>query len=153
MTVGTQKLVLASTSPRRAELLRQLGLAFVVEAVDVDESVRVGEAAVTYTQRLARSKAGACQANLDAAAVIIAADTAVVANSQILGKPSDRLEAMRMLSSLAGGRHQVITSFAVRCGDREIWQSCITDVWMAQLSELPLSTALESMVALPPASR
>jgi septum formation protein len=106
------RLFLASTSPRRRELLAQLGLEFSVLRVDIDESRRDGEAPADYVVRLAREKA---VAGLAAAGegVVVAADTTVVLGDDILGKPASQEEAMAMWSRLAGCEHRVLTGVAV----------------------------------------
>ena len=107
-------LLLASRSPRRAELLRTLGVAFRVIDVEVDETTRVGEAPVDYVRRLARDKAVAGQAVAgDASLPVLAADTTVVLDGAILGKPLDDADARAMLARLAGRTHEVLTGVAV----------------------------------------
>jgi septum formation protein len=107
-------LLLASRSPRRAELLRTLGVAFRVIDVEVDETTRVGEAPVDYVRRLARDKARAGQAVAgDASLPVLAADTTVVLDGAILGKPLDDADARAMLARLAGRTHEVLTGVAV----------------------------------------
>jgi septum formation protein len=111
-------LILASASPRRRELLTQAGLAFTVEAADIDESPLAGEAAAAYVQRLATEKAQAVCArhrrSQHGPLTILAADTAVVLpeDGTILGKPADLRDAARMLSLLAGRTHAVMTGVA-----------------------------------------
>lgn len=107
-------LVLASASPRRRELLATLGRPFTVQAADLDESLRPGEAPDAYGARLALAKAGAVAAGLGAAAAtVVGADTLVVLEGAILGKPADEAEATAMLRRLRGRAHQVITALAV----------------------------------------
>lgn len=108
----TPPLYLASTSPRRRELLAQLGLVFTVLEVVVDESTRPGEAPADYVRRLAREKAVAGLAQVGTG-VVIAADTSVVAGDAVLGKPASREEAMAMWARLAGREHEVLTGVAV----------------------------------------
>lgn len=108
-------LVLASASPRRAELLARLALPHVVDPADVDEAVRPGEAPVPYVRRLAEAKARAVAAR-HPGAVVLAADTTVVLDGAILGKPADAAEAAAMLGRLAGRAHRVATAVAV-CRD------------------------------------
>ena len=105
-------LFLASTSPRRRELLQQIGLAFSVLNVDVDESVREGERPGDYVVRLAREKAAAGLAGLNEG-VVVAADTSVVLDDQVLGKPASEVDAMVMWERLSGRMHQVLTGVAV----------------------------------------
>jgi len=105
-------LFLASTSPRRRELLQQLGLTFSVLRVDVDESAKVGERPTEYVLRLAREKALAGLAQITAG-VIVAADTSVVIDDDVLGKPASEAEAVAMWQRLSGRTHQVLTGVAV----------------------------------------
>lgn len=108
-------LYLASTSPRRRELLAQLGLDFHVLKVDIDESVRPGEDAAAYVRRLAREKAAAGLAQAGDG-VVVAADTSVVLDGDVLGKPASEAEALAMWRRLSGRGHEVLTGLAV--GDR-----------------------------------
>jgi septum formation protein len=105
-------LVLASGSPRRADVLRQLGLAPVVRTSEVDETPLPGEAPAAQVERLARSKATAVAADFPGA-VVVGGDTVVVDGDRILGKPSDAAEAVRMLVSLSGRTHAVLSGVAV----------------------------------------
>lgn len=104
------KLVLASASPRRRELLNQVGLAHLVKAQDVDESVVPGESPEAYVTRVALKKARACPRQPHE--VVLAADTTVVADGRILGKPVDLAEARDMLRRLSGTRHTVLSAVA-----------------------------------------
>lgn len=106
-------LVLASASPRRRELLRWLGVQFRVDAVDVDERPRAGEAADAIVHRLARTKAEAGAARAPGS-WILAADTLVELDGAVLGKPRDRDDAVSMLTRLSGREHRVYTGFALR---------------------------------------
>lgn len=103
-------LVLASGSPRRRELLGRLGIVPLVEPADLDESVRPGEQPAAYVERLAREKAATA---LRPGVVVIAADTAVVRDGEILGKPTDRSDTIRMLTSMAGRSHHAVSGVAV----------------------------------------
>ncbi|PTQ71815.1 nucleoside triphosphate pyrophosphatase [Pseudomonas sp. GV071] len=113
-------LYLASGSPRRRELLTQIGVAFSTLAAPIDESVLSGEAADLYVQRLALAKAQTGLATLSnpADAVVLGADTAVVVDGQILGKPVDQADALAMLQLLSGREHQVLTAVALANGQR-----------------------------------
>ncbi|MCR9278452.1 MAG: Maf family protein [Pseudomonadaceae bacterium] len=106
------KLVLASASPRRRELLDQVGLAHAVKPQDVDESVLPGETPEDYVLRVASKKADACPRQPDE--VVLAADTTVVADGQILGKPADHARAREMLLRLSGTSHVVLSAVAAR---------------------------------------
>ncbi len=105
--------VLASASPRRKQLLELLGLAFDVVATGVDETWRPGEAPEVHSERLAREKAAAAARN---GAAVIGADTNVVVDGEILGKPRDADEATVMLRRLSGRQHEVFTGVAVAYG-------------------------------------
>jgi len=106
------KIVLASASPRRAEILRTVGRPFETLPVDIDESRRAGEGAVDYVERLAREKAEAA-AQQTQGQIIVAADTTVVIDDHILEKPVDEPEAKRMLRLLNNRWHQVLTGIAI----------------------------------------
>lgn len=107
--MGQTRLVLASGSPRRRELLASLGLSFDVEVAGVDETARPGEAPRDYVLRVAREKAAAVAGRLPQA-LVLAADTTVALGAQILGKPADAAEAAQLLRQLSGRRHAVFTA-------------------------------------------
>ena len=125
-------LVLASRSPRRAELLTAAGISFVVRTADIDETPRADENPTEYVMRLAIEKAHAVPRA--AGEVVLAADTTVVLDSAIMGKPEDSVEATRMLTALSGLRHEVITGVCVLDDEREISDFARTSVWFAPLS-------------------
>ena len=106
------RLVLASASPRRSELLRNAGIAFAVHPPQVDETRRKQESPIKYAQRVARDKARAVSKQ-DPDAIVLGADTIVVVGREILGKPRDRADAARMLRRLSGRAHKVITAVAL----------------------------------------
>ena len=109
------RVILASASPRRRDLLTMIGIAHEVIPADVDETYRAGEVPREHAERLAREKASALAARAPEA-VIIAADTIVVVDGDVLGKPQDADEAVRMLRRLAGRAHTVFTAVAVARG-------------------------------------
>lgn len=111
------RLVLASASPRRHELLARLRLTFDVVAADVDETPRGGESPIEYVRRVALAKSDAV--GRPAGAVFVAADTTIELDGAILGKPRDRDDAVAMLLRLAGRRHEVHTAVVVRYDDGE----------------------------------
>lgn len=116
------RLVLASASPRRAELLRAAGFVFEVRAVEIDERARPGELPDAYVLRLASEKSAAAHPSgtLGPDAVLtLGADTAVVVDGDILGKPTDDAEAAGMLQRLSGRTHEVLTGVSVRWAERE----------------------------------
>ena len=125
-------LVLASQSPRRAEILRQAGIPFAVRAAPVDETLGPGEAPEDYVRRLAEAKALAVPAS--AGEIILGADTTVVVNGEVLAKPEDAADARRMLALLSGQRHEVMTGICLRRGAERICDYEVTAVWFAPLS-------------------
>lgn len=126
-------LVLASASPRRRELLARLGVRFTVRAADIDETPRLGEAPGVYVLRLAQEKA---RAAAQPGELVLAADTTVVVDGEILGKPEDDADAVRMLRLLSGREHEVLTGVAVVELETERMVSAVerTAVRMAPLS-------------------
>lgn len=110
-------LILASASPRRRQLLEMLGLEFRVIVPDVDETRSTGEPPERYVVRVARDKAGAVAAR-EPDAVVLAADTTVVLDAEVLGKPAGPAEARAMLRALAGRTHRVMTGVAAAAGGR-----------------------------------
>jgi septum formation protein len=127
-------IVLASASPRRQELLRKAGIPFEVQPADVPEDPLPGESAQACAERLAREKAlvVAGQRPHDC---VLGADTVVVVDGQILGKPSDAAAAARMLRLLSGREHQVITGVCLVVSGRWSVASEITSVTMSEISE------------------
>ncbi len=101
-------LILASTSPRRSELLKNAGIEFTVKAADIAEIAKPGEAPEVFARRLAREKASAVWQNA-AHGFVLAADTIVITGDEVLGKPKDAADAVRMLRKLSGEVHEVLT--------------------------------------------
>lgn len=115
-------LVLASGSPRRKELLEEAGLSFTVHSEPIDESRKDQERPDEMALRLARSKARVVARTLSEPSVVLGADTLVVVDGDILGKPKDEAEATNMLLRLSGRQHEVITGVAVtRAPEAEVW--------------------------------
>ncbi len=139
------RLVLASASPRRKMLLEQIGLSFVVEPSDVSEDVAGLTDPVQICRRLASDKARAVGSRIGQG-LVLGADTIVVLGNQILGKPSDRQEAIEMLSSLAGRAHQVFTGLAVvdASSGAETVDHEVTDVWMRELTRRQVEAYVDS---------
>jgi septum formation protein len=142
------RLILASASPRRAELLRAAGFEFETLVADVDERVRADETASRYVRRLAAEKSAASASTVsgfiatdpDAPPeggryVVLAADTTVVVDGRILGKPDDDADAARMIRALAGRAHEVMTGVSVRCNAREAGRVETTTVFFAPMSD------------------
>ena len=156
-----KRLYLASKSPRRAEILKNLGLAFTVIAPDIDESVKQHEAPCEYVLRLSVEKALAAMHLLEVElsdqqltasepseklhqCVVLAADTSVCVDDEILGKPRDANHASAMLLSLAGHSHMVHTGVAV-AADGQIYQAISsTRVWMKSLTDQEIVTYVAS---------
>ncbi|MBL4820715.1 MAG: septum formation inhibitor Maf [Gammaproteobacteria bacterium] len=114
------ELLLASASPRRQELLRQIGVRFRIVNHGIDESRLDGEAPRNFVRRMAREKAhSALSATAaDRQPIVLGADTIVVCDDQVLGKPGDRTDAVRMLTVLSGREHRVFSAVAVAAGER-----------------------------------
>ena len=111
-------IILASASPRRQQLLRQMGLTFSVEVANVEEKISVRDQPRDAVMRLSAQKAFAVATAHSMDDIIIAADTIVALNGRILGKPSDAADAKRMLRMLSGKTHHVLTAFTVIRGDQ-----------------------------------
>ncbi len=127
------RLLLASRSPRRAALLRQVGLAFETVPADVDETPGPGEAARAYVRRLALAKARA-PAAAGADRLVLGADTVVVVGGRMLGKPAGRESALEMLQALSGKWHEVHSAVAVAGAGREAVAGSVTRVRMRPLT-------------------
>lgn len=129
-------LVLASASPRRAELLTAAGYGFTVSPADIDETELPGETPEAYVLRVARAKARTvAKACRGSAGVVLAADTTVVAGGEILAKPADESDAIRMLNMLSGVVHEVLTGVVVIEGDRELAEVARTRVRLLPLTD------------------
>lgn len=121
--------ILASASPRRSELLTSAGFRFSIEPADVDESPLAGENPELYVLRVARDKARTvAQRCRESVAVVLAADTTVAVGGEILAKPENDLDAIRMLRMLSGVVHDVFTGVVVRAGERELSEVARTRV-------------------------
>lgn len=115
-------LVLASASPRRVELLQQLGVEFVVRPADVPEERQAGEAPEAYGLRVATEKAREARRHLPAGTLVLGADTEVLLDGRILGKPRDQAHAGELLRSLSGRSHEVLSA-VVLLRDAEVWSA------------------------------
>ncbi len=145
--MARQMIYLASRSPRRRELLKQVGITFEImllredarRGADVDEQPQPAEKPEAYASRLARSKAELAATYMGRRALpgrpVLAADTTVVSDHQIIGKPSDRADAERILKRLSGRQHEVITAVAVATPDRVEQAVSISKVWFRPLSD------------------
>lgn len=127
------QLILASQSPRRQELLRLFGVPFRVEVADIDETMDPQKSPFDEVARVSRCKALAIGRGEED--VVVAADTIVVCQGRVLGKPHSQEEAVQMLQLLSGRDHQVMTGVTVLCGDREQVFTEVTDLHFRQLTE------------------
>ena len=127
-------LVLASASPRRAELLDAAGYAFTVDPADIDEAERPGESPEEYVIRVAAEKARMVAARRrEPGEIVLGADTTVVVNGEILAKPADKSDATRMLARLSGTEHRVFTGVVAISGAEEIAEVVSTRVRLLPL--------------------
>ena len=145
MFAACKPLILASASPRRQQLLHDLGLSFTALAADIDETPLEKEEPDDFARRMAREKADLI-AQRHPASWVIGADTVVTLGGRILGKPDDAAHALEMLRSLQGERHQVITGVALRCvqEDRGEILSRTTEVRFAAFSDVVLSAYIRT---------
>lgn len=127
------QIILASQSPRRRELLELMGLDFAVRAVDIDETMDPGADPVREVARVSRAKAMAAEASPED--VVIAADTIVVLDRTVLGKPGTPERAAEMLRLLAGRDHQVMTGYTVRRGDTVLTDTEVSHIFFRPLTE------------------
>ncbi|EDL53993.1 Maf-like protein [Vibrio mediterranei AK1] len=131
----TTKIVLASTSPRRRELLSQLGYQFSVVSPDIEEVKQAQESAQQYVERLSLEKAMAGLELSDSRSVVVGSDTVVVLNEHVLEKPNDFEHAKAMLQGMSGEKHQVLTAVSVVSKNKQSSVVVTTDVWFKTLSE------------------
>lgn len=148
MSAVVPDLYLASQSPRRRELLRQIGVRHAVISASISEQPAAGETALDYVQRLAREKAATgyaqlLQHNLPIAPVL-GADTLGLLDGEILEKPCDQTHARRMLRQLSGRTHQVITAVALYSPARQALRVSTTDVTFRELSDAEITTYWET---------
>ena len=129
------KIILASQSPRRKQLLEWAEVPFQVVVKETDETFPPGLKPGASAIYIARKKAIAVQAEINSNTIILAADTIVVLNERIIGKPKDREEAIDILSDLSGQKHVVITGVVIKKGEKEISFADSTDVQFHELSQ------------------
>lgn len=128
------RLILASASPRRHELLQQLGVDFEIIVADIDETPTAGEQPGEFVLRMAREKALEVLCREKRGLPVLGSDTAVILDETILGKPVDRTDAVRMLEALSGRTHQVFSAVAIAIGENEVLEALnITRVTFADL--------------------
>ena len=130
------RIVLASNSPRRKELLSGLGIDFEVRVLDgIDESYPSSLAAAETAEYIARKKAAAYQKTMAADELIITADTVVIVDNEVLGKPADAAEAREMLQKLSNRTHQVVTGVCLTTQEQAVHFSVVTDVTFKKLTD------------------
>lgn len=129
------RIILASKSPRRRELLSLLGVEFSVVSEDIDETVNEDLPVESEIKRLSLEKAKAVAGKAGEGDVIIAADTVVVLDDRVFGKPESGVDAKRMLRALSGKTHKVITGVTVLCGGRADTRAAVTEVTFRDLSD------------------
>lgn len=130
----TAQIILASASPRRSELLKQIGIRHSIRTVDIDETPLPGESPLVYVERVAAEKSAACRAVLNQDLPVLSADTSVVCDGHIMGKPENREHAIAMLSRLSGRTHQVYSAVSLR-GDRHWLAVSVSEVTFRPLSQ------------------
>ena len=136
------QLILASASPRRRELLEKFGVPFLIRAADIDETMDPGKAPFDEVGRVSRRKALATEKEFDD--ILIAADTIVVCEGKVLGKPRDEEDAAAMLRLLSGRDHQVMTGCTVLRGDRCETFTEVTDIHFRELSDKEIARYVAS---------
>ncbi len=128
-------IILASKSPRRQQLLRMLGVEYTVHTADIDETMSPDESPAQAVARVSAQKARAVAPLFDAADTVISADTIVVVDGEILGKPADEADASRMLHLLSGRTHQVLTAVSVLHAGAQDTKVVLTDVTFRALTD------------------
>ncbi|EHR40696.1 Maf family protein [Alishewanella jeotgali] len=137
-------IALASASPRRRELLAQLPVNFTLVSAEIDESVLAGEEPASYVSRLALQKAQAGANKLNWQLPVLGADTSVILDKQILGKPESKAHFMQMLRQLSGRSHQVLTAVAIVSAGQQLQALSSTEVWLRPLSDTELDAYWQS---------
>ena len=130
-----QRIVLASQSPRRKQLLEWAEVAFDIIVPQTDESFPPGISISELPIHIAREKARSIQSELSHERIILAADTVVVLDNKVIGKPTDRADAIHILQKLSARKHQVITGVVILKGDKEVAFADTTDVTFHQLNK------------------
>jgi len=144
MALNDIQIILASASPRRSELLRQIGVIARAQAVDIDEARLAGEPALDFVQRLAREKArhGVNIIENIQGLPILGSDTIIEVAGTVLGKPENRRHAKQMLQQMSGKRHTVHTSVAIIAGDKTVLDTSSSQVYFADLDESEIDAYL-----------
>ena len=127
----SRKIVLASSSPRRKDLLGSVGLRFTIQVPEVDESHNIGESPEDYALRLSREKALSVASYYDTDTVVIGADTVVVVSGDVLGKPASEKDAASMLETLSGIEHRVLTAFSLVRPESSLLHSEVVETFVS----------------------
>lgn len=143
MTEPAASFVLASASPRRQQLLQTLGARFTVQPAEIDESPLPGEEPADLALRLARSKAKAVQ-QLRPGTPVLAADTVVAIESEVLGKPADVRENVEFIRQLSGRRHQVVTGHVLLSGEQLLEAAPVTELSFRELTDAEIDSYASS---------
>jgi len=141
------KIVLASSSPRRKELLKYLFKEFIIKSINIDETFDNNLSIVENVNKLALEKAKSVSKSFSEEYLIIGADTVVIINDKVLGKPKDTEEAKYMLNLLSGNKHQVITSIALYPTSKDLKEKVsykITNVYFNKLSEEEINNYIKT---------
>lgn len=137
------KLILASASPRRQQLMRELGLEFEVRPADLEESFPEQLGMTAIPEYLAQLKADAMKNSMKPDEILITADTIVWKDDKVLGKPANHAEAFTMLKLLSGSQHQVITGMNIQSATKRISFHAVTEVWFEELSDEEINFYIE----------
>lgn len=133
---------MASQSPRRKDLLEEAGFEFTVQPSHIDETIQEGEAPEAHVRRLAFEKAAAAKVEPDD--VVLAADTVVLIDNLVLGKPQNEADARRMISRLSGREHVVLTAVCIRRNDRILEETAATSVWFSAIHPAEIDQYIET---------
>lgn len=148
MNVHTPKIILASSSPRRQELIRQLGFPFTIVIPDVDENFDENDDSKNIPLLLSRKKADAISISLKQEEILVAADTLVFLNNKIIGKPGTLADAKEMLRQLSGNMHEVITGVILRTATHEQSFAELSRVYFRPLTEEMIDFYVEKFLPL-----
>jgi septum formation protein len=132
--LNNYKIILASSSPRRQELIKELGLKFEIVTRDYDESFPDGLSGREIAFYVAKAKASSFKNEISEKEIVIAADTIVWCNNKVLGKPADKADAIRILTEISGNTHEVITGVSLLSANKEITFTVVTKVTFEVLS-------------------
>ena len=130
---STLQIILASASPRRRQLLDQIGIRYRVDAADIDETMSEGETPESYVMRMAEQKSASVHERSGDNLPVLGADTVVVLNDEVLGKPDNQTHAITLLQQLSGRQHRVLSAVSIR-GSQHVTTLSMTQVWFRSIS-------------------